>query len=76
MTTTSVRTIDNYVAGEWVRASDPTDVLDVTTPASGEVLARVPLSGRADLDRAVTSSAMQKPPIPPPSPMTIVSSPS
>ena len=56
MTTTSIRTIDNYVGGEWLAAADPTDVLDVTNPASGEVLARVPLSGRADLDAAVQAA--------------------
>jgi malonate-semialdehyde dehydrogenase (acetylating)/methylmalonate-semialdehyde dehydrogenase len=56
MTTTSIRTLDNYVGGAWVPAADPTDVLDVTNPASGDVLARVPLSGRADLDAAVTAA--------------------
>src|SRR5579864_5373943 len=56
MTTTSIRTIDNYVGGQWLAAADPTDVLDVTNPASGEVLARVPLSGRADLDAAVQAA--------------------
>jgi malonate-semialdehyde dehydrogenase (acetylating)/methylmalonate-semialdehyde dehydrogenase len=56
MTTTSVRTLDNYVAGQWVPASDPTDILDVINPASGDVLARVPLSGRADLDAAVAAA--------------------
>ncbi|HLY47828.1 MAG TPA: CoA-acylating methylmalonate-semialdehyde dehydrogenase [Solirubrobacteraceae bacterium] len=56
MTTTSVRTLDNYVGGQWVSAADPTDVLDVTNPATGEVLARVPLSGRRDLDAAVQAA--------------------
>jgi malonate-semialdehyde dehydrogenase (acetylating)/methylmalonate-semialdehyde dehydrogenase len=33
-----------------------TGELDVTNPATGEVLARVPLSGRADLDAAVAAA--------------------
>jgi malonate-semialdehyde dehydrogenase (acetylating)/methylmalonate-semialdehyde dehydrogenase len=56
MTTTSVRTLDNYVAGRWVPAAAATDELDVTNPATGEVLARVPLSGRSDLDAAVQAA--------------------
>jgi malonate-semialdehyde dehydrogenase (acetylating)/methylmalonate-semialdehyde dehydrogenase len=56
MTTTSVRTLENYVAGEWVPASHPTGILDVANPATGEILARVPLSGRADLDAAVIAA--------------------
>jgi malonate-semialdehyde dehydrogenase (acetylating)/methylmalonate-semialdehyde dehydrogenase len=50
---TATRLLDNYIAGEWTPARDPTDVLDVTNPATGEVLARVPLSGASDLDDAV-----------------------
>jgi malonate-semialdehyde dehydrogenase (acetylating)/methylmalonate-semialdehyde dehydrogenase len=56
MTTTSVRTLDNYVGGQWIPASDPTNILDVTNPATGEVLARVPLSGRRDLDAGVEAA--------------------
>jgi malonate-semialdehyde dehydrogenase (acetylating) / methylmalonate-semialdehyde dehydrogenase len=56
LTATTVRTIDNYVAGAWTPASAPSEVLDVTNPATGEVLARVPLSGAADLDAAVTAA--------------------
>jgi malonate-semialdehyde dehydrogenase (acetylating)/methylmalonate-semialdehyde dehydrogenase len=54
-TTPSVRLIDNYVAGQWTPASG-TDELDVTNPATGEVLARVPLSSSADLDAAVAAA--------------------
>ncbi len=53
MALTATRLLDNYIAGEWTPARDPTDVLDVTNPATGEVLARVPLSGASDLDDAV-----------------------
>ncbi len=56
MSSTATRTLDNYVGGEWVAAEHATDVLDVVNPASGEVLARVPLSGGEDLDRAVQAA--------------------
>jgi malonate-semialdehyde dehydrogenase (acetylating)/methylmalonate-semialdehyde dehydrogenase len=56
MTVTGVRTLENYVNGGWVQARDPTGQLDVVNPASGEVLARVPLSGAADLDEAVRAA--------------------
>ncbi|HSD79855.1 MAG TPA: aldehyde dehydrogenase family protein, partial [Solirubrobacteraceae bacterium] len=48
------RLLDNYVAGRWTSTSRET--LDVTNPATGEVLARVPLSSRADLDAAVAAA--------------------
>jgi malonate-semialdehyde dehydrogenase (acetylating) / methylmalonate-semialdehyde dehydrogenase len=56
MTTTSVALLENYVAGRWVPASGATGELDVTNPATGETLARVPLSGRSDLDAAVSAA--------------------
>jgi malonate-semialdehyde dehydrogenase (acetylating)/methylmalonate-semialdehyde dehydrogenase len=56
MTITSVALLDNYVAGQWVPAAAATDELEVTNPATGETLARVPLSGRADLDAAVAAA--------------------
>jgi malonate-semialdehyde dehydrogenase (acetylating)/methylmalonate-semialdehyde dehydrogenase len=56
MTATATRLLDNYISGQWTPARDPTDVLDVTNPATGAVLARVPLSGRADLDAAVAAA--------------------
>ena len=56
MAVTAVRTLDNYIAGQWTPATDATDVLDVTNPATGETLARVPLSGAADLDAAVAAA--------------------
>jgi malonate-semialdehyde dehydrogenase (acetylating)/methylmalonate-semialdehyde dehydrogenase len=45
-------TIANYIGGQWVGA-EGAPLLDVPNPATGEVLARVPLSGRTDVDRAV-----------------------
>src|SRR4051795_5720150 len=51
-TTPSVRLLDNYVGGQWTPASG-SEELDVTNPATGEVLARVPMSSASDLDAAV-----------------------
>jgi malonate-semialdehyde dehydrogenase (acetylating)/methylmalonate-semialdehyde dehydrogenase len=56
MTATQTRLLENYVAGRWVPAEDPSEILDVTNPATGETLARVPLSGAKDLDRAVQAA--------------------
>jgi malonate-semialdehyde dehydrogenase (acetylating)/methylmalonate-semialdehyde dehydrogenase len=54
-TDTATRVLDNYVGGRW--ASSSTDeLLDVTNPATGEVLARVPLSTPAELDAAVAAA--------------------
>src|SRR3954467_11073804 len=52
MSATATRLIDNYVAGSWTPATDSSDALDVTNPATRQVLARVPLSGAGDLDAA------------------------
>ncbi len=56
MAVTATRLLDNYIDGEWTPAQAATDVLDVLNPANGEVLARVPLSGWADLDIAVRAA--------------------
>jgi malonate-semialdehyde dehydrogenase (acetylating)/methylmalonate-semialdehyde dehydrogenase len=56
MSTTATRLLDNYVAGAWTPAAAASDALDVTNPATGDVLARVPLSGAADLDAAVRAA--------------------
>jgi malonate-semialdehyde dehydrogenase (acetylating) / methylmalonate-semialdehyde dehydrogenase len=57
MTTTpaATRLLDNYIGGSWTPASS-SDALEVTNPASGEALARVPLSSGADLDAAVRAA--------------------
>jgi malonate-semialdehyde dehydrogenase (acetylating)/methylmalonate-semialdehyde dehydrogenase len=54
-TTPSTRLLDNYVAGRWTPATGD-DALDVTNPATGETLARVPLSASSDLDAAVSAA--------------------
>jgi malonate-semialdehyde dehydrogenase (acetylating)/methylmalonate-semialdehyde dehydrogenase len=48
--------IENYVAGR-AAPVDGDERLDVLDPASGELLARVPLSGPADVDAAVAAAA-------------------
>jgi malonate-semialdehyde dehydrogenase (acetylating)/methylmalonate-semialdehyde dehydrogenase len=61
MSSTATRLLDNYVAGRWTPAQASTDALDVTNPATGETLARVPLSGAADLDAAVQAARQALP---------------
>jgi malonate-semialdehyde dehydrogenase (acetylating)/methylmalonate-semialdehyde dehydrogenase len=55
MATTATRLLENYVAGRWT-PSRSGEALDVTNPATGEVLARVPLSTAAELDAAVSAA--------------------
>ena len=54
-TRTDTRLLSNYIGGRWV-ASTASEELDVTNPATGEALARVPLSGVADVDAAVQAA--------------------
>jgi malonate-semialdehyde dehydrogenase (acetylating)/methylmalonate-semialdehyde dehydrogenase len=56
MTATATRVLENYVGGRWIPAEHATELLDVTNPATAEVLARVPLSGAQDLDAAVQAA--------------------
>jgi len=58
--TARARILENYIGGRWV-AAGATSLLDVTNPASGEVLARVPLSGRLDVDAAVEAASAALP---------------
>ncbi|HEX8599764.1 MAG TPA: CoA-acylating methylmalonate-semialdehyde dehydrogenase [Chloroflexia bacterium] len=48
--------LPNYINGRW---SDPdaTDVRDVTNPSTGELLARVPLAGQAEVAQAVEAAS-------------------
>jgi len=52
---TGTRLLHNYIGGSWV-ASSGTEQLDVTNPATGEVLARVPLSTRGDVESAAAAA--------------------
>jgi malonate-semialdehyde dehydrogenase (acetylating)/methylmalonate-semialdehyde dehydrogenase len=51
----AVRVLQNLIAGRWVTAKASGE-LDVTNPANGEVLARAPLSGREDIEAAVSAA--------------------
>ena len=48
--------MNNYIAGQWQR-STAVDVFPVTNPATGEELARTPLSSAAEVDTAVKAAA-------------------
>jgi malonate-semialdehyde dehydrogenase (acetylating) / methylmalonate-semialdehyde dehydrogenase len=50
-----VRVLSNYVGGTWVEPAVG-ETLDSRNPATGELLARVPLSGPADVDAAVKAA--------------------
>jgi malonate-semialdehyde dehydrogenase (acetylating)/methylmalonate-semialdehyde dehydrogenase len=50
-----VEVLTNFVGGSWV-PSRATEFLDVHNPATGEVIARTPLSTGADLDAAVAAA--------------------
>ena len=54
-TQAGIRTLDNYVGGGWVRSAS-SELLDVGNPASGELLARVPLSTPGELEEAVAAA--------------------
>jgi malonate-semialdehyde dehydrogenase (acetylating)/methylmalonate-semialdehyde dehydrogenase len=54
-TPTSTRLLDNYVGGRWTPSSSG-EAVPVTNPATGEALARVPLSSASDLDAAVRAA--------------------
>lgn len=47
-----MRVLENYINGSWVKSSGTT-LLDVKNPATGELLAKVPLSTADDVDAAV-----------------------
>lgn len=47
--------LKNYIDGEW-RASGATDYLDVTNPATAEVLGRTPFSPAAEVDKAAQAA--------------------
>ncbi len=54
------RILSNYIGGRWVPAQ-ASGLVDVTNPASGEVLARVPLSGAAEVEAAVAAASAALP---------------
>ncbi|MBW4518145.1 MAG: CoA-acylating methylmalonate-semialdehyde dehydrogenase [Scytolyngbya sp. HA4215-MV1] len=52
----SLTVLQNYINGVWTAAST-SDALEVTNPATAEVLARVPLSSMVELDQAAQAAA-------------------
>ena len=52
--------VRNYIGGSFVD-SDARDHLDVTNPANGTVISRVPLSGMAEVERAVDAAKKAQP---------------
>jgi len=50
-----IRTIQNYVGGEWV-APETDRALEVLNPATQQAIAMVPLSGTADVEQAVAAA--------------------
>src|SRR3954465_5899880 len=59
-TLAEARTLQNYVAGRWVDA-EASDALDDRDPATGELAARIPLSGAGDVDAAVRAARAAQP---------------
>jgi malonate-semialdehyde dehydrogenase (acetylating)/methylmalonate-semialdehyde dehydrogenase len=53
---TAVTTLKNYIGGRWVDA-EASGYVDVINPSTGEVLARSPLSTKAETDRAILAAA-------------------
>jgi malonate-semialdehyde dehydrogenase (acetylating)/methylmalonate-semialdehyde dehydrogenase len=49
-------TLKNFVAGQWVSAA-ATDAIPVLNPATGETITAAPLSGIADVERAVQAAS-------------------
>jgi malonate-semialdehyde dehydrogenase (acetylating) / methylmalonate-semialdehyde dehydrogenase len=59
-TAAEARTLQNYIAGQW-REAGTSESLDDRDPATGELAARVPLSGAADVDAAVRAARDAQP---------------
>src|SRR5699024_7832666 len=52
MTTQSIEKLQNFIGGKWVDTQS-TQTEDVYNPATGEVIAQVPISTTEELDEAV-----------------------
>ncbi|MCY8465883.1 CoA-acylating methylmalonate-semialdehyde dehydrogenase [Bacillus atrophaeus] len=55
MLTTNMKKMQNNINGEWVDSTGA-EVEEVINPANGKIIAYVPLSKRADVDRAVQAA--------------------
>ena len=56
MNSISTKQLPNYIRGEWL-VSKATDFLKVENPATGELLARTPVSPKAEVDLAVAAAS-------------------
>jgi malonate-semialdehyde dehydrogenase (acetylating)/methylmalonate-semialdehyde dehydrogenase len=50
-----METLKNYIGGEWM-TSQSSEILDIHNPATGEVIARVPLSTAEEVNQAVAAA--------------------
>ncbi|MDM5154882.1 CoA-acylating methylmalonate-semialdehyde dehydrogenase [Bacillus sp. DX1.1] len=55
MITTDIKRVKNHINGEWVESTG-TEVEAVPNPATGKIIAYVPLSPKEDVDRAVEAA--------------------
>lgn len=55
ITENETTTIKNFINGEWIKANAK-EALEVLNPATNEVLARVPISSKKDVEEAVTAA--------------------
>lgn len=55
MSTQTVEKLKNYIGGEWIE-SETTEYEVVVNPATGEELAKVPLSTKGDVEKAVQAA--------------------
>ncbi|MGZ9583144.1 CoA-acylating methylmalonate-semialdehyde dehydrogenase [Paenibacillus marinisediminis] len=53
---TNVKQLKNFIDGQWVESSG-TQYEDVLNPATGETIARVPVSTKADVDKAAAAAS-------------------
>ena len=54
--TATLTKVPNYINGQWIE-SNATEWIDVTNPATGEVIAQTPLSSAAEVAAAVEAAA-------------------
>jgi malonate-semialdehyde dehydrogenase (acetylating) / methylmalonate-semialdehyde dehydrogenase len=54
--TSPVTDLQNYISGSWTKSS-ASEFFNVTNPASGELIARTPVSTKADVEAAVQAAA-------------------
>ena len=55
MTQTAVKTVKNYIGGQWIESAT-SQTEPVYNPATGELIAQVPLSTKEDVDQAVQAA--------------------